>query len=94
MTLSDAFLKVTKPAGGQITLSGPAGATMLLSSFTFAPGPGMVAQGGPPNAPEVRYLIQNQDGSFTVYVGGTLQVAGDQRPGVYNGTFTLSFNYD
>ena len=32
--------------------------------------------------------------NFTLHVGGTLNVAATQRPGVYTGTFALEFNYD
>lgn len=85
-------LRVTKPAGGQINLVGPAGATMALRNLTFGSGGGMLVLGSTAN--EHRYLILNVDGSFTVYVGGTLNVARNQRPGVYNGTFALTFNYD
>ena len=84
------LLRVTKPVGGQITLTGPGGATMLVNNFTFGAGPGMLTLGS--NATEQRYLLWT--GAFTVYVGGRLNVAGNQQPGVYNGTFTLSFNYD
>ncbi len=85
-------LRITKPAGGQILLIGPAGATMLLNNFTLAPGGGLWDTGS--SATEQRYLVLNLAGNFTVYVGGTLHVAGNQRPGVYNGTFSMTFNYD
>lgn len=83
------LLRVTKPAGNQIDLVGPAGATMRLHDFTFAKGtPGMM--GGTATNPQ--YLVLG--GSFIIYVGGTLDVASNQRPGIYNGTFELSFNYE
>ena len=82
-------LQITKPAGDQITLVGPAGATMRLRNFTFAKGSGLML-GGTPTDPTYLVLF----GNFTVFVGGTLEVARNQRAGVYNGTFTLSFNYD
>lgn len=86
------LLRVTRPAGNQITLTGPGGATMLLNNFTFAPGPGILNLG--PQGNDQRYLILNLDGSFDVYVGGTLHVGGLQPAGVYNGTFVVTFNYD
>lgn len=85
-------LRITKPAGGQIMLTGPAGATMQLNNFTLSAGGGLWDVGA--TATEQRYLVLNLAGNFTVYVGGTLHVAGNQRPGVYNGTFSMTFNYD
>jgi hypothetical protein len=85
-------LRITKPAGGQIMLTGPAGATMQLNNFTLGAGGGLWDVGSSPT--EQRYLVLNITGNFTVYVGGTLVVAGNQRPGVYNGTFSMTFNYD
>ncbi|HYD24827.1 MAG TPA: DUF4402 domain-containing protein [Croceibacterium sp.] len=85
-------LRITRPVGGQITLTGPAGATMRVNGFSFAAGSPALALGSTPT--EQRYLILSPDGSFTIHVGGTLQVGAYQRPGVYNGTFSLEFNYD
>lgn len=85
-------LRITKPAGGQILLTGPAGATMQLDNFTLGSGGGLIDLGS--TATEQRYLVFNLAGDFTVYVGGTLHVAGNQRPGTYNGTFVMTFNYD
>lgn len=83
------YLQVTKPAGDQIMLIGPAGATMRLHDFTFAKGSAWMLGG---NATEPQYLVIG--GSFTLFVGGTLDVARNQRPGVYNGSFELTFNYN
>jgi len=82
-------LQVTKPAGNQITLTGPAGATMRLHDFTFAKGSPLMLGGTLTNP---QYFVIG--GNFIVYVGGTLDVARTQRPGRYNGTFTLTFNYN
>jgi hypothetical protein len=82
-------LQITKPAGNQITLTGPSGATMRVHDFTFAKGtPWML--GGSATNPNYTVIF----GNFIVYVGGTLDVARTQRAGVYNGSFTLSFNYN
>ncbi len=85
------LLRVTKPAG-PITLTGPAGATMVLDNLTADISTAALTLSASGN--EYRYLILTGGGNFTLYVGGTLHVARTQRPGVYNGTFTLSFNYD
>lgn len=86
------LLRITKPFGGQINLVGPGGVTMRLSNFTFGDTTGLVAAGS--TAAEQRYLILSGDGRFTFHVGGTLQVAANQSPGAYSGTFALQFNYD
>lgn len=82
-------LEITKPAGNQITLTGPAGATMRLHDFTFAKGSALMLGG---SLTDPSYFVIG--GSFVVYVGGTLDVARTQRPGIYNGTFVLTFNYN
>jgi hypothetical protein len=82
-------LEITKPAGNQIMLTGPLGATMRLRDFTFAKGSALMLGG---SATDPTYFVIG--GSFVVYVGGTLEVARTQRGGIYNGTFTLSFNYN
>lgn len=89
------LLRITKPAGDQITLVGPGGATMLLDTFTVGAGSGLTtfANGnGPPN--QQRYRVVSLDGRFTFYIGGTLHVARNQPAGIYNGTFALTVNYD
>ena len=89
------LLRIERPAGNQITLVGPGGATMRLDTFTFGIGSGLTtfANGnGPPH--QQRYRVYSFDGSFTFYVGGTLRVARNQAPGIYNGTFSITMNYD
>jgi hypothetical protein len=83
-------LQITKPAGNQVILTGPAGATMRLHDFTFAKGSGLMI--GPALTTDPQYWVIG--GNFEVFVGGTLDVARTQRAGVYNGTITLSFNYN
>lgn len=82
-------LQVTGPPGGQVNLVGPAGATMRLHSFRYAKGTGLMLGG---SATSPNYFVIG--GSFVLHVGGTLDVARTQRPGVYNGTFEVSFNYE
>lgn len=83
-------LQITKPAGNQVTLTGPAGATMRLHDFTFASGASSLMLGGSLTNPSYWVI----GGNFEVFVGGTLDVARTQRAGIYNGTFTLTFNYN
>jgi hypothetical protein len=86
------LLRVTRPAGNQIMLTGPMGATMALNNFSFAITTAALNLG--PQGNDQRYLLLTGSGNFTIYVGGTLNVARTQRPGVYNGTFSINFNYD
>jgi hypothetical protein len=85
-------LRVQRPNGDRITLTGPAGATMRLDNFTFGAGAGVWDLG--PNGANHRFLIVNFDGSYTFYTGGTLHVAANQAPGVYTGTFEIQLNYN
>jgi hypothetical protein len=68
------------------------GATMVVNNLSYAMTAANIPWGS--TATEQRYLILTGNGTFTLYVGGTLNVASNQRPGVYNGTFSISFNYD
>ena len=85
-------LTITKPAGDQIMLTGPAGATMRVRAFRIAAGSGWMFGTDLATTPTVTYFVFG--GSFVIYVGGTLDVARNQRAGVYNGSFTLTFNYN
>ena len=86
------LLRVTRPVGNQITLTGPMGATMQVTNLTYGMTTAAWNLGLAGN--DMRYLILTGNGNFTLYVGGTLNVAATQRPGVYTGTFALEFNYD
>lgn len=83
-------LQITKPAGNQVTLTGPGGATMRLHDFTFAKGDSAFMIGGTLTDPTYWVI----GGNFEVFVGATLDVARTQRAGIYNGSFTLTFNYN
>lgn len=87
-----AVLRVKRPNGNSIVLSGPAGATMLVDNFTFGAGPGLVDLGA--NGVNRRFWILNLDGSYTFYVGGRLTVGASQAPGVYTGTFEIQISYN
>lgn len=85
-------LTITKPAGGQIFLVGPSGATMRLNNFTFGSETGMWLTGS--TSTQQSYLVYDLSGIFTFRMGGTLNVAANQRAGVYEGTYALQFNYN
>jgi len=82
-------LTVLRPTGNQAVLTGPGGATMLLHHFTFAKGSALMFGG---TQPDPQYFVIG--GQFIVYVGGTLDVKRNQQPGIYNGTFTITLNYN
>src|SRR5690606_10993424 len=85
-----AQLRVRRPNPNSITLTGPAGATMTVTAFTLGSPPPTVYAGPPPgNNPNHRFDVTAADGTYTFYVAGTLNVGGNQLPGVYNGTFQI-----
>ena len=86
------FLRVRRPAGNQILLTGPGGDTMDVTDLTFASNSTMFELFS--NTEYVRFLVVAADGLYDFYVGGTLNVAADQTPGVYNGTFEVLVNFN
>lgn len=79
-----------------VTLTGPAGATMVADNLTLGTAPGLLYIGGNGNGlgnGNRRYLILSLTGIFTFRVGGRLTVGANQRPGVYSGNFTVTVHY-
>jgi Domain of unknown function (DUF4402) len=69
-----------------LTLTGPATTTVQDGAGNSIPVTlALDAAGATRNADSV--------GGFTVYVGGTFQIAGGQAPGVYSNTFDLTAEY-
>jgi hypothetical protein len=87
-----ADLRVQRPAGNSINLTGPGGATMQLNAFTFGATGTTVSLGQ--NGANHRFRIDALDGAFLFYVGGTLNVAATQAPGIYNGSFDIRVSYN
>jgi hypothetical protein len=85
-------LQVTKPAGNQLILTGPLGATMVVNNLTYGGTTGLFPLGS--TATTQSYLVTAFSGEFTLHVGGRLNVGVNQRPGIYTGTFALTFNYN
>lgn len=92
LAFAGADLRVMRPSGNSITLSGPGGATMQVNAFTFGSTGTTVYLGN--NGANHRFTVNAADGSFTFYVGGTLQVGATQMPGVYNGSFEVRITYN
>jgi hypothetical protein len=92
--LAGAQLRVRRPNGNSITLTGPGGATMTVTAFTFGSTAPTVYLGNPGNSPNHRFRVDAPDGSYAFYVGGTLNVGATQLPGIYNGTFEIDVTYN
>lgn len=87
-----ADLRVQRPTPDWINLVGPGGATMRLETFTFGSSFPTVYNGA--TGVNHRFRVWSLFGDYRFYVGGTLRVAGNQMPGVYNGTFAIQVNYN
>lgn len=83
-------VRIRRPIGNTITLTGP-GADMTITDIVFDADPDLVPVRSNPNWE--RYRISSSDGVFFVRVGGTLNVNAAQTPGIYDGTFTITLDY-
>ncbi|HEY6816639.1 MAG TPA: DUF4402 domain-containing protein [Croceibacterium sp.] len=92
LTFIGGGLRVMRPSGNSITLTGPSGATMQVNAFTFG-GFGTTAYTGN-NGANHHFDVTSVDGSYTFYVGGRLVVGPGQLPGVYTGTFDVRITYN
>ena len=90
--IANAELRVMRPSGNRIDLTGPGGATMRLDTFTFGSTGTTVSLGQ--NGANHRFRIDALDGAFRFYVGGTLNVGPAQAVGIYNGTFDIRISYN
>ena len=87
-----ADVRVHRPTGDRIDLTGPGAATIRLQDFTFGSTGTTVMQGG--NGPNPKFRVDALDGVYLFFVGGTLNVAGNQAVGFYNGTFDIRINFN
>lgn len=79
-----------------VTLTGPGGATMTVNNITMGLAPDVSYIGGNGHglgSGNRRYQINSNTGIFTFRLGGTLNVGANQAPGVYNGTFNVTVQY-
>ncbi len=74
-----------------VTLTGPAGSTMLADTLTLGAAPDLVFLGMTGGTP--RYQISANNGIFTFRLGGRLNIAANQRPGQYSGTYSVTVQY-
>ncbi len=63
--------------------------TMLLDRVTIGSRPPILITTNPR-----RFRIANPDGFFSFTIAGRLQVGANQTPGVYNGEFTVTLEYE
>ena len=85
-------IRVMRPSGNSILLTGPGGATMQLNTFVFASGSPttfLVANGA-----NTRFRIDDPGGDYAFYAGGTLHVAATQAVGTYTGTFEIRITFN
>lgn len=84
-------VKIRENNGGQITLNGPAGATMQLTDLQVGV-TGMNSKTTSTGWDFGMWKVTANDGVAEFYVGGTLHVGAAQAPGVYNGTLLIEIN--
>jgi hypothetical protein len=72
----------------QVDISNPNGATMRVDNFTLGNLSGLTAQGG-----SNQYRITAANGRFSFGIGARVNVAANQDPGQYQGTYQVVFNY-
>jgi hypothetical protein len=78
---------------GVVTLTGPGGATMTLDSMTISVS-GMTRNGQGNGFRFGNWRIDDASGIANFWIGGTLHVAANQTPGVYNGTLTIDVQFN
>jgi hypothetical protein len=78
---------------GVVTLTGPGGATMTLDSMTISVS-GMTRNGQGNGFRFGNWRINDASGIANFWIGGTLHVAANQTPGVYNGTLTIDVQFN
>lgn len=86
-------VRIRELDGGQITLAGPGGATMLLTDLTMD-SDDMTPINGAKKFDFGHWQIVTATGVAQFYVGGTLNVGAAQTPGVYNGTLDIEIQFN
>ena len=84
------LVRIREMNTGTITLTGPGGATMTVTNMTIGISD-MVSNPGGASPPGTfgRYRITSESGVAQFRIGGRLNVAAAQMPGVYTGTLTM-----
>lgn len=85
------IVRIKKPSGQKITLTGP-GTDMTVTNLVIDASPDLQEINVTPGFS--RYRIVSSTGIFTFRFGGTLNVAANQAPGVYTGTFNITIQYN
>lgn len=85
-------IRIERMPGNMLILTGPGGATMSVTNLTYTSDTTMIEVGSTPT--HVQYYVIDLDGLYLVRVGGRLNVAAMQAPGVYNGNIVVQLNYN
>lgn len=86
-------VRIRVTSGGNVILTGPGGATMTLNSISILP-VGMTSVNGGNGWNLGNYRIDTVSGITDFYLGGRLNVAATQAPGVYNGTINIQIQFN
>jgi hypothetical protein len=89
------IVRVRLPANQAVTLTRVSGTqTMTVTNMILDGIPGFTyVSGNPASNGYVRYRIANANGVFSFRIGGRLNVAANQYPSVYRGTFSVTVDY-
>lgn len=85
-------IRVRLPARQEITVTGP-GADMLIDTLMVEVASGLNRLSPAGSRRNISYRITDTDGVFLFRLGGTLNLAADQTPGIYEGTFNVQIDY-
>lgn len=84
-------VRVRLPPQARMTLANGTGATMQVTAMSVNGTPDLLVTRE--NVRNFRFRIQHPTGVFFFRVGGTLNVAANQAPGTYTGTFDVDIQY-
>ena len=86
-------VRIRATNGGSVILTGPGGATMTLNSISIL-AVGMTSVNGGAGWNLGNYRIDTESGMTDFYLGGRLNVAAMQAPGVYTGTINVQIQFN
>lgn len=93
MERSNGRVRIRDLNGGQLTLAGPGGATMLVNNLTISV-TDMTPIGGGGGWNLGRYQITSSSGIARFRLGGRLNVNAGQAGGAYSGTLSIQVNFN
>ena len=87
-------VRIREVNNGVVTLNGPGTAKMTVTNLTIGISPSMSTAPGGNGWNLGNYRIDAPSGLTDFYLGGTLNVAAAQRPGVYTGTILIQIQFN